>query len=85
VLCSVGGAAFCLDYAWQYAAERRQFGQPVGAFQASQVGGALMTLQQQAGCAGHEAFQSVLDTKLFRFLSSSSKYVGGARNPVEMD
>lgn len=34
--CSVGGAAFCLDYAWQYANERKQFGQPVGAFQASQ-------------------------------------------------
>jgi hypothetical protein len=38
MLCSVGGAAFCLDYAWQYANERRQFGQPIGAFQASQVG-----------------------------------------------
>jgi hypothetical protein len=39
VLCcrSVGGAAFCVDYAWQYANERKQFGQPVGAFQASQV------------------------------------------------
>eukprot|EP00775_Hariotina_reticulata_P006700 gene6700-6923_t len=34
--CSVGGAQFCLDYAWKYTSERHQFGQPVGSFQATQ-------------------------------------------------
>ena len=34
--CSVGGAAFCLEYAWKYAHERQQFGQRIGDFQATQ-------------------------------------------------
>ncbi len=34
--CSVGGAAFCLDKAMQYASERKQFGQPISQFQAVQ-------------------------------------------------
>lgn len=34
--CSVGGAAFCLEYAWKYASERQQFGQRIGDFQATQ-------------------------------------------------
>jgi isobutyryl-CoA dehydrogenase len=34
--CSVGGAAFCLDRALQYASERKQFGQAISKFQAIQ-------------------------------------------------
>lgn len=35
--CSVGGGQFCLDYAHRYVRERRQFGQPLDSFQATQV------------------------------------------------
>ncbi|CAK0786185.1 Isobutyryl-CoA dehydrogenase, mitochondrial [Coccomyxa viridis] len=34
--CSLGGAAFCLDAAQEHAAVRKQFGQPIGSFQAIQ-------------------------------------------------
>ncbi|CAI5492256.1 unnamed protein product, partial [Closterium sp. Naga37s-1] len=34
--CSVGGAQFCLEYAQQYATDRKQFGKPITAFQNTQ-------------------------------------------------
>jgi len=34
--CSVGGAAFCLDYAARYVRERSQFGRPLDGFQTTQ-------------------------------------------------
>ncbi|GJP50069.1 hypothetical protein CLOM_g9213, partial [Closterium sp. NIES-68] len=34
--CSVGGAQFCLEYAQQYAADRKQFGKPITLFQNTQ-------------------------------------------------
>lgn len=46
--CSVGGAAYCLDYAWQYANDRQQFGQPIGQFQHTQFKLADMATQLQA-------------------------------------
>ena len=46
--CSVGGAAFCLEYAKWYVAGRKQFGKPVDSFQATQFKLADMATQLHA-------------------------------------
>lgn len=46
--CSVGGAAFCVDYARDYARSRRQFGHSIASFQATQFRLADMATQVQA-------------------------------------
>lgn len=51
LLHSVGGASFCLDYAWRYASERQQFGQPIGSFQANQFRLADMATNLEASRA----------------------------------
>ena len=46
--CSVGGARQCLDAAREYAAQRHQFGRPIGAQQATQFRIADMSTDVQA-------------------------------------
>lgn len=46
--CSVGGASMCLDFARDYVAGRRQFGQPISRFQATQFRLADMATQVHA-------------------------------------
>lgn len=46
--CSVGGAQFCVDHALAHARDRKQFGKPLAAFQASQFRSADMATQVQA-------------------------------------
>lgn len=46
--CSVGGAAYCLDYARDYVQSRSQFGRAIASFQATQFRLADMATQVQA-------------------------------------
>src|SRR5690606_17773756 len=46
--CSLGGAAFCLERAIAYMGERRQFGQPLAAFQALRFSVADMATELEA-------------------------------------
>lgn len=64
--CSVGGASYCLDYAWRYASERQQFGQPIGSFQASQFKLADMATQLEASRGMVRAAAAALDSKSSR-------------------
>lgn len=61
--CSVGGASFCLDYAWRYASERQQFGQPIGAFQSSQFKLADMATSVEASRALVRGAAAALDSQ----------------------
>jgi alkylation response protein AidB-like acyl-CoA dehydrogenase len=61
--CSVGGAAYCLDYAWQYTSERQQFGQPIGSFQATQFKLADMATGLEASRALVRGAAVALDEK----------------------
>lgn len=62
--CSLGGAAYCLDYAWQYSHQRQQFGQRVADFQASQFKLADMGTQLAASRALVMAAAAALDAKV---------------------
>lgn len=64
--CSVGGAAFCLDYAWRYASERQQFGQPIGSFQASQFKLADMATNLEASRVMVRGAAAALDSQSSR-------------------
>jgi hypothetical protein len=61
--CSVGGAGYCLDYAWQYTSERQQFGQPIGSFQATQFKLADMATGLEASRALVRGAAVALDEK----------------------
>eukprot|EP00873_Tetraselmis_striata_P037913 jgi/Tetstr1/458177/TSEL_044668.t1 len=71
--CSLGGAQFCLDTARSYAQTRRQFGQPIGAFQntafslvdmATQVQASRLLVRRAAAALDARAPSATLDAAM---------------------